>query len=173
MSSFRVLVFAASVFSFGAVPLRAQTAGSAPLASYLQPMGWLVGSCWRGTFSNRPAVSDEHCFQPMLNGKFIRDRHVVRGDSVPYEGESVYGWDPRQRAVVFTYYALPGFTMTGRAVFADSVITFPNTMETPRGPQEMVSTWRRTGPDSYQVRVTMTAAGVTRELWSMELRRVR
>src|SRR2546423_4817205 len=58
----------------------------------LHPLAFLAGSCWKGTFTGRSAT-DEHCFTWIYNGRFLRDHHIVVGDSVPYEGESTYAWD--------------------------------------------------------------------------------
>jgi hypothetical protein len=85
-------------------------------APALQPLAFLAGSCWKGTFTGR-TVTDEHCFKWIYNGRFLRDHHIVVGDSVPYEGESTYAWDAPSKQIVFWYIALPGFYShgTGRA----------------------------------------------------------
>jgi len=51
----------------------------APPAPY-QPLAFLVGHCWKGTFPDGKAT-DEHCFSWIYGGKFVRDEHVVhRGE---------------------------------------------------------------------------------------------
>ena len=47
----------------------------APPAPY-QPLAFLVGHCWKGTFPDGKAT-DEHCFSWIYGGKFVRDEHVV------------------------------------------------------------------------------------------------
>jgi hypothetical protein len=87
-----ILTLAASVS-----PARAQAGGRDAFA----PMSFLAGHCWRGTFRDRPTVTDEHCFEWVYGGRFLRDRHVVRGDSVPYEGETLFAWDHHENRIVY------------------------------------------------------------------------
>jgi hypothetical protein len=48
------------------------------LAHELQPLGFMVGSCWRATFPNS-TNSDTHCYTAMFGGRYVRDVHVVAG----------------------------------------------------------------------------------------------
>src|ERR1700732_3337366 len=68
----------------------------APPSPY-QPLAFLVGHCWKGTFPDGKAT-DEHCFSWIYGGKFVRDEHVVHGEGHPDGfGESIYVWDPASR----------------------------------------------------------------------------
>jgi hypothetical protein len=168
MKTIGVRSLLAAVLATACTPARA----SQPLSEHLQPFAFLEGSCWRGTFAGR-SVTDEHCFQGIFGGRFLRDRHVVRGDSVPYEGETTYAWDPQHGQVVYWYIALPGFHSTGHVEFPDSSIVFRDTVVSASGRRELRSTWRRSGVDSYTIRVEERTANATNELWSMEMRRFR
>jgi len=63
-----------------------------PVAAY-QPLAYLAGACWKGTFPDGKQA-DEHCFSWMYGGKFLRDRHTVHGEVDPvYLGETSYFWN--------------------------------------------------------------------------------
>ncbi len=53
----------------------------APPSPY-QPLAFLVGHCWKGTFPEGKAT-DEHCFSWIYGGKFVRDEHVVHRGGRP------------------------------------------------------------------------------------------
>jgi hypothetical protein len=146
-------------------------AQTSPASDKLQPMAFLAGSCWKGTFAGR-AVTDEHCFRWIMNGHFLRDRHTVRGDSVPYEGESTYAWDTDAKRIVYLYIALPGFYSHGYVEPAENALVFHDHLATP-SPRQLHITWTRTGADSYTVRVQDVTDATARELWSMVMTRSR
>jgi hypothetical protein len=138
----------------------------------LEPLAFLAGSCWKGTFAGR-SVTDEHCFEWLYGGRFLRDHHVVRGDSMPYGGETTYAWDAKDKRIVYWYIALPGFYSQGHVETADSVLRFKDHLVMPGAAQELRSTWRRVDADTYLVRVEEVTGTSTRELWSMAMRRSR
>jgi hypothetical protein len=150
---------------------RSSDAQTAPAFDKLQPLAFLAGSCWKGTFTGR-TVTDEHCFQWIMNGRFLRDHHVVSGDSAPYEGETTYAWDPVQKRITYWYIALPGFFSEGSVEAVDAALVFHDNLVTAT-PQQLRSTWRRSGPDSYSVRVDDITGGKSKEAWSMVMRRTR
>jgi hypothetical protein len=137
----------------------------------LQPLAFLAGSCWKGTFTGR-TVTDEHCFQWIMNGRFLRDHHVVSGDAAPYEGETTYAWDPVQKRITYWYIALPGYFSQGNVEAADSALVFHDSLALST-PQQLRSTWRRSGADSYSVRVDDVTGGKSKEAWSMVMQRTR
>ena len=137
----------------------------------LQPLAFLAGSCWKGTFAGRP-VTDEHCFSWMYNGRFLRDRHVVVGDSVPYEGETTYAWDAAQKRIVYWYIARPGFFSQGNVDGSEGALSFHDNLVTST-PRQLRTTWRRTGADAYTVQVEEVTGGNAKQLWSMVMRRSR
>jgi hypothetical protein len=137
----------------------------------LQPLAFLAGSCWKGTFTGR-TVTDEHCFQWILNGRFLRDHHVVSGDSAPYEGETTYAWDPVQKRIVYWYIALPGYYSQGNIEAAAGALVFHDSLAIST-PQQLRSTWRPTGSDAYTVHVDDVTGAEPKEAWSMVMRRSR
>lgn len=91
----------------------------------LQPMAFLAGSCWKGTFPDGK-VTDEHCFDWLYDGKFLRDRHVVRAPGQPdYVGESTYFWDPETRRIEYIYLENLGAISRGTAEPAPDGLIFP------------------------------------------------
>jgi hypothetical protein len=146
-------------------------AQATPKPNNLEPLAFLAGSCWKGTFADRNA-SDEHCFSWIYNGRFLRDRHIVVGDSLPYQGETTYAWDAAQKQIVYWYIALPGFYSQGNVEPKDGALQFHDNLRTPQ-PTQLRATWRRAGDDAYSVRVEEVGDGKSRELWSMVMRRSR
>ena len=53
------------------VPMAARAEPSAHFA----PQAFLAGSCWRGTFPDGKRT-DEHCYEWVYAGQFLRDRHT-------------------------------------------------------------------------------------------------
>ena len=155
-----------------AIPAVAQsTAQTSSPSSSLAPLAFLAGSCWKGTFAGRN-VTDEHCFKWIYNGRFLRDHHIVVGDSVPYEGETTYAWDAGQKQIVYWYIALPGFYSHGTVAPGDSALIFHDNLRTNEA-RQLRTTWRRTGADAYTVRVEDVTGGRSKEVWSMVMRRSR
>ena len=98
-----LLALASAITPAAAEPDHAGARLAAPLA----PLGFLVGSCWRGAFPDGRAA-DTHCFTAPYGGAFVCDEHVVTGAPRPYSGESLYRWDPVRRQILFAYYASDG-----------------------------------------------------------------
>lgn len=137
----------------------------------LRAFEFLAGSCWEGRFPNR-AATDEHCFEWLHEGKFLRDRHTVRGDPTPYSGETTYVWDANAGHIAYWYIASNGSFSTGSAEASGDSILFPESYVSSSGAvMEILSTWTRTGRDSYHIRVTRKSDTGEEELWSMEMKR--
>jgi hypothetical protein len=135
-----------------------------------RPLEFLVGSCWAGTFPDGKQT-DEHCFEWVFDHKFIRDRHVVRNGKAPYAGETLYGWNVRQKQLAFWYWNSEGEVLTGTVEYHAENIVFPTRYETEKGTVELRATWTRTGPDSYRVEQSRRQGDEWTPLWAMELRR--
>ena len=138
---------------------------------HYQPLAFLVGSCWTGTFPNGKAT-DEKCFEWVFDRKFIRERHIVRGQPDPYAGETLFAWDPKAKRVVFTYWNSLGGVSTGSAEYGTEGIVFPERHVTDSGVREMKAVWKQLGPDRYSVWQGEKAGGQWKTLWTMEFRRL-
>jgi hypothetical protein len=143
-----------------------------PTGPDFQPLEFLVGSCWSGTFPDGKQT-DEHCFEWVFDRKFIRDRHVVRNGKAPYAGETIYGWDAKQKQMAYWYWNSKGEVITGTVEYQGGTIVFPTRYETEKGTVEMRAMWTRTGPDSYRVDQSRREGEAWRRLWVMELKRKR
>jgi hypothetical protein len=53
----------------------------------LQPLGFLVGYCWRGTAGKEV---ETHCYESVLGGRHIRDRFTIRRNGQTVEGERLF-----------------------------------------------------------------------------------
>jgi hypothetical protein len=155
-----------------ALVLPATVLGAADLREPLRPLQFLVGSCWTGTFPDGTST-DTHCFEPVFDGQFVRDRHHVRGGATPYAGETIYAWDPRQKRIVYTYWASDGAISSGYAdSSASGEITFPESHTDEAGKRTtMKNVWTPRGTDAYEAWAAEEKDGQWKELWRMTLRR--
>jgi hypothetical protein len=141
-----------------------------PETERFRPLAFLVGSCWTGTFPDGKST-DEHCFEWVYDGKFIRDRHKTAGPRAPYEGETWYGWDAEKGSLVYWYFNSLGGVSTGTAQATAEGIMFPERHVSGQEVREFRNVWRRTGPDTYRTILTERKGEEWVELWTMEFRR--
>lgn len=131
--------------------LTAHAAGESPRAE-LQPLAFLAGHCWQGTFPNSK-VTDRHCFTWVYGGKFLRDQHAVhRGDGRPDDlGETVYFWDPKAGQLQYFYIESDGGFIRGTVAPAGAILKFPESVYVDDGSEQRVrSQWQPAG-DAYDV----------------------
>ena len=84
-------------------PLSAAAAEPQPQPAF-QPLAFLVGHCWKGTFPDGKQT-DEHCFQWVYGGRYLRDVHTLRAPGRPdHVGESVYYVDPSSKKIRYLYF---------------------------------------------------------------------
>lgn len=128
-----------------ATPASAQTQAN-PLA----PLDFLHG-CWRGTFAGASGLTDEHCFTPMLGGRYLRDTHAVRGDASGYAGESIYAFDYEAQRITYSYYASDGGMSRGTVDVTPDGLAFPadRYVGGDGGVLNMRSRWVKDGPDRF------------------------
>ncbi len=172
-----VLAFATTLSMFFAPALVLSIAAPAPAADSsvgeatagpFVPLAFLEGKCWSGKFPDG-VKSDEHCFEWIYGGKFLRDRHVVRGGGPDYLGETIYAWDPEKKAVVYWYFNSDGgFSMGSLRVDGDALV-FPNERFVNEGVETFYrSVWRRTGDDRYLAVTEMQKGDTWIEAWRIE-----
>lgn len=142
------------MFAIYAIVAAAQVA-TPPLATpQLEPLAFLAGHCWQGTFANGQV--DTHCFEPVYGGRFLRDRHEVTGGERVYAGESLYGWNAEAGRVEYTYWNTSGGISRGSMVPRDGHLDFGDQVHRTRDGREIrISTaWHRVGDDAYEARST-------------------
>jgi hypothetical protein len=110
---------------------------------------FLIGRCWEGTFPDGKQT-DEHCFEWVFDHKFVRDRHVVRHGDAPYAGETLYGWDPKEKRLAFWYWNSDGEILRGTVEYTGKRIVFPTEYDSETGPVELRAIWTPLGPDQYR-----------------------
>lgn len=138
-----IFVAAALVFSV--------TAHAEPNPGY-QPLAFLAGHCWKGTFPDGKQT-DEHCFSWIYDGRFLRDMHTLRADGRPdYLGETVYFWDPEKKRVEYLYIENQGGFSRGIMSSEGGTLVFPQTEYVEDGkPMFYRSRWQPAGPLAYDV----------------------
>ena len=104
--------------------LAAGSAAAAPIEP-LQPLSFLAGNCWKGSIP-ATASTDEHCFAWVLDGRVLRDTHVVRTAGKPdYRGETTYYWSPISNAVEYLYVDNKGGMSRGVMETVANTLAFP------------------------------------------------
>ena len=78
-------------------------------------------------------MTDEHCFEWVYERKFIRDRHVVRNGQAPYAGETLYGWDPKEKRLAYWYWNSDGEMLVGAVEYRADSIVFPTRVHDRQG----------------------------------------
>lgn len=142
----------------------------ADLNTHLKPLEFFVGSCWSGKFDN--GAVDTHCFEPMLDGHFIRDRHQVTGGKSPYAGETVYSWDAKHNTIAYTYWASDGAVATGQVnTGKNGELEFPGSYAADGKEVQLKSVWKRTGADTYDVWSGEKVDAEWKEMWHMTMQR--
>lgn len=154
------------------IALAAQAAPEPVLAEELQPLAFLVGSCWRATFTNS-RQTDTHCYSAMLGGRYVRDLHVVEGALAPYSGETIYRWDPAARRIVYAYFASDGGYSSGSAAPTATGLDFPEENYLGADGQPMILRNRlvRDG-EGYTATSAMRQGERWQEMWTMRFTRV-
>jgi hypothetical protein len=138
---------------------------------HFQPQAFLAGSCWKGMFPDGKQV-DEHCFEWVYGGQFLRDRHTLTGGKAPYGGETIYFWDAPTKSVNSLYINMLGGNSRGTVSVADGVLVFPEEKYSD-GKQEQTfrSSWRREGEDAYIVIAESKSPDGWKEAWRVRMLR--
>lgn len=125
---------------------------AAPSAA-LEPLAFLAGHCWKGDMPDGKST-DEHCFSWIYDGRFLRDRHVVRvGDKPVYEGETIYYFNAASSQVEYLYITNGGGYSHGRMSPEADALDFPATTLVTAGskPVGFRGRWTRAGSDAFDV----------------------
>ena len=163
----RAAVFVLTGMLCGAPTLRAQE----PTAGNLSPLEFLAGHCWVGKFGDGK-TTDEHCFEWKYGRHFIRDHHVVRGadGTQVYEGETLYGWNPATKEIMWRYVSIEGLIMDGTVARQDDKLVFPARYPTPAGVTESKAVWT-VRPDGYTAVNSVRSEAGWKEQFRVEFRR--
>jgi len=148
----------------------ALAAAPAAPARHLQPLDFLIGSCWAGDFPGGRGV-DTHCFASVYGGKFVRDTHVLRGKGAEYAGESIYGWDPKQERIVFWYWSSDGDIENGSVVPSSDGLDFPEHHLTEPKDLTFRTHWRRLDANRYEAVNERKEGDGWKTEWKIEYRR--
>jgi hypothetical protein len=143
-----------------------------PAAPDYRPLEFLVGHCWVGTFPDGKQT-DEHCFEWVFDHKFIRDHHVVRNGASPYEGETLYGWDPKEKRLAFWYWNSNGDILRGTVEYTAGSIVFPTQYESKNGPVELRAVWTPHGTNGYRAEQKQQVGSKWKSIMTMDFKRRR
>jgi len=142
------------------------------LSPDLQPLAFLVGSCWRATFPGT-THTDTHCYTAMAGGHQVRDVHVVEGAPAHYSGVTIYRWDPEARRIRYEYYASDGGYSTGTAEPNATGIAFPEEAYLGGDGRRLTLRNMLTREEgAYSGRSELLRDGDWREMWTMRFTRI-
>ena len=130
----------------------------------LEPLGFLVGHCWRADFE-RPGEQDTQCFEPVFDGQHIRSRHEVTGAKEKYRGETLFSFDGK--LVTFTYWNSIGGVSRGTMTAAPDRLSFGDESYTGADGKRITfsTTWRKIADDAFEaVTVSPEAPAMNRTL---------
>ncbi len=146
-------------------------AGEEPYSPQLNPLAFLADHCWIGPFADGKGT-DEHCYEWMYGGKFLRDRHIVRGGAKPYRGETLYYWDGAENAIAYIYLNSDGGVSQGLVKVDGETLTFPAERYTEGDTtREFGTTWVREGEDRYVAVTSELKDGRRHVAWRVDYRR--
>jgi hypothetical protein len=146
-------------------------AGDATPAEPLKPLAFLGGYCWNGTFADGKKT-DEHCYEWVFGGKFLRDRHVVRGGKAPYQGETLYFWDSEARKIAYIYFNSDGGVSRGTLTAKGDQLFFPAERYSEGGKtREFSTTISRDGERGYASITHELKDGTRMEAWRTSFKR--
>ena len=153
-------------------PVLAATPAPAPPADPYQPLAFLVGHCWKGTFP-QSTQTDEHCFSRVYGGKFLRDEHVVHRDGAADEfGETLYVWNSAAGELEYLYIESGGGFIRGTARAEGEALVFPQAPYVDGGRTMNVrSRWQRSSDASYEVATEFETGGRWVPGFSLQMRR--
>lgn len=141
-------------------------AGDEP-STDLQPLAFLAGHCWSGPFADGKST-DEHCYEWVYGGKFLRDRHIARGGTKPYRGETLYYWDGAENAVAYIYFNSDGGVSRGLIKVDGETLSFPAERYTEGNTTRVFgTTWIREGEERYATVTRELKDGKWQEAWRM------
>jgi len=128
----------------------AGAAGAEP-APLLEPMAFLAGHCWKGTFADGK-TTDEHCFAWMYGGRVLRDTHTVRRPGQPDNvGESTYYVDAIGNRVAYLYIENGGGSSRGTVESLPEALLFPDAHYAADGEALVYrARWTRQGERAYE-----------------------
>ncbi len=149
----------------------AGAASSAP-AEPFKAMAFLAGHCWKGSFPNQ-AQTDEHCFEWIYDGRFLRDRHVVHGEGhADYLGETTYYWDAALGQVQYLYIENQGGYSKGSVTAGGDGLVFPPTAYIDNGKEQVYrSRWQRDGDDAYEAVNEFKAGDGWKLAWKVRMQK--
>ena len=166
--------------AFAAAALAALIAGGTPGAlaadakveAALAPLGFLAGHCWVTQIGE--GETDTHCYEWMHGGQQLRDRHVVRGKSPDYFGESIYAYNGERKRVEYRYWNSLGGQSDGYVeAAADGGLKFLDDRYV--GPDGAVylfaSDMSRPGDGEYRIASRYKEGEAWKAMWTRDFKR--
>ena len=141
-----------------------------PSPSAFAPLEFLVGSCWAGTFADGK-TTDTHCFDWILDRKFIRDNHVVASEP-RYEGETTYAWDATAKRVVYRYVSSAGLLLDGTMESQGGQLISVGQYTGEKGPVNVRAVWTRLSDSTYRAESYEKAGDEWKLMFTVQYRRL-
>jgi hypothetical protein len=148
----------------------------ADVSSPYLPMAFLAGHCWKGALpaQGKSKQTDEHCFAWIYDGRFLRDRHVVRDEAghTTYQGETTYYWDASEKTIGYIYIEDQGGHSLGSVQPETDALDFPATDLVDNGHTQTYRTrWQRAGEDAYDVVTEFKTKDGWTKAWAVHMQK--
>ncbi|HEU5179180.1 MAG TPA: hypothetical protein VFW45_00185 [Candidatus Polarisedimenticolia bacterium] len=144
----------------------------------LPGLAWLAdlaGSCWTGS-TREGKVKDTQCYGTQY-GRFLRGTIQLGNPDddpgrSPYEGDSVWAWDPKKKKISFYYWSSAGTFGVSDGLVDGEMIRFPDPPRLDARQPPTRSTWIRLDGNSYKVIREKKIKGAWKETDSVVYTRV-
>ncbi|MDX1500760.1 MAG: DUF1579 family protein [Thermoanaerobaculia bacterium] len=133
------------------------------------PLDTLAGSCWGGEISE--GVRDVHCWEWVIQEKFLRDRHTVRGGGGVYSGDTLYAWDADDATLRFWYFNSLGGVSQGTAAVEGERMLFEESYEDAERSAAIRSYLELPDADRYRIASERLSDGGWEPMMKVEYRR--
>jgi hypothetical protein len=162
---FRILV---SCFAFSALASCALASQDGDEARLETSMGFFVGHCWNGVFSDEQST-DVQCFRSVYGGHFVRSNHQVEGALGPYGGETIFSWDAANSQINYTYWDTNGGISHGTMMPTISGLSAPDEFYDGADGHQMTiaSRWEILSEDTWRQVVEEVDDTNRRTLWEI------
>lgn len=115
------------------------TAHADDLDPRFAPIAFLVGHCWRASFSD--TMRDLQCFESLYGGKLIGNTHRVQGSDPLYQGQTIFSWDDAKKRIRFHYFTSTGAVSEGYFEQTQDGIMVPERHVDPEGKVTEMRNW--------------------------------
>lgn len=151
----------------------ATTAEAKQTPHVTEALKFFLNSCWEGKFVGSEDT-DVHCFREMVDGRFVRDNHLVSSKKGKYGGETVFWWDEDGQHLKYTYWDTQGGISNGTMLPTTDGFESPDEVyEGTNGQRFTIRTrWLVNSGDEYTMESVKVDGNQTTRMFAIDYKRV-